>query len=300
MDGTQAESGAGPASERVKVRRSADRGRYDLADVTQILDAGLIAHVGVLTPDGPLVLPMAYGHDSENLYLHGAAANHLLGSGEGQEICVTVTCLDGLVVARTPFHNSMNYRSVVVRGKAERITDEQHKLTALKLVTDHIAEVWGQQSSALENRPSQDAGVADAADRIVGQGPQRRPHRRSRRHGRSLVGRRGAHLHAVRTTGRLSGPDRGCHPTRGNRADVGLQSRRPPTPQSRLTRRQICHAAHPARPGRIGEDGAWPAGTISRTDTAEPSAPAPAATTLKTSTASGACRWSTDRSRTGG
>ncbi len=142
MDETQAESGAGPASERVKVRRSADRGRYDLADVTQILDAGLIAHVGVSTPEGPLVLPMAYGHDGESLYLHGAVTNHLLGSGEDQEICVTVTCLDGLVVARTPFHNSMNYRSVVVRGRAQRITNDEHKLTALKLVTDHIAEIW--------------------------------------------------------------------------------------------------------------------------------------------------------------
>ena len=85
---------------------------------------------------------MAYGHDGESLYLHGAVANHLLGSGEGQEICVTVTCLDGLVVARTPFHNSMNYRSVVVRGHAQRITDDEHKLAALKLVTDHIAEIW--------------------------------------------------------------------------------------------------------------------------------------------------------------
>ena len=181
MDETQAESGTEPASERVKVRRSADRGRYDLADVLRILDAGLIAHVGVSTQtDGPLVLPMAYGHDGESLYLHGAVANHLLGSGEGQEICVTVTCLDGLVVARTPFHNSMNYRSVVVRGHAQRITDDEHKLAALKLVTDHIAEIWDTESSALGNRPAQDAGVADAANRIIGQDPQRRPHRRTR------------------------------------------------------------------------------------------------------------------------
>ena len=70
------------------------------------------------TPDGPLVLPMAYGRDDEMLYLHGAVANHLLTSGDEQEICVTVTHLDGLVMARSPFHNSMNYRSVVVRGQA--------------------------------------------------------------------------------------------------------------------------------------------------------------------------------------
>ena len=142
MEESQAEDATGPASERVKVRRSADRGRYQRSDVCRILDAGLIAHVGVDTADGPLVLPMAYGHDGEHLYLHGAVANHLLGEGEGQEVCVTVTCLDGLVVARTPFHNSMNYRSVVVRGRAQRITDDEHKLAALKLVTDHIAEIW--------------------------------------------------------------------------------------------------------------------------------------------------------------
>ena len=107
-----------------------------------ILDAGLIAHVGVTTPDGPLVLPMAYGRDEERLYLHGAAANHLLGTGESEEICVTVTHLDGLVMARTPFHNSMNYRSVVVRGKAARIDGEERKRYALQRITDHIVANW--------------------------------------------------------------------------------------------------------------------------------------------------------------
>ena len=129
-------------SERVKARRAADRARYDKSDVLGILDAGLIAHVGVLTPEGPLVLPMAYGHDGDHLFLHGAVANHLLGSGEGQEVCVTVTLLDGLVMARTPFHNSMNYRSVVVRGRVQRIEGEVRKAYALKLVTDHVVANW--------------------------------------------------------------------------------------------------------------------------------------------------------------
>ena len=97
---------------------------------------------GVTTPDGPLVLPMAYGRDDDRLYLHGAAANHLLGTGDGDEICVTVTHLDGLVMARTPFHNSMNYRSVVVRGRARRIADEDRKRHALKRITDHIVANW--------------------------------------------------------------------------------------------------------------------------------------------------------------
>lgn len=129
-------------SPRTKLRRMAERGRYGSEDVREILDAGLIAHVGVDTPDGPLVLPMAYGRDDDNLYLHGALANHLLNSGEGAEICVTVTHLDGLVMARTPFHNSMNFRCVVVRGLARRITDAAAKERALKLVTDHIVANW--------------------------------------------------------------------------------------------------------------------------------------------------------------
>ena len=124
------------------MRRGAGRARYAKEDVLGILDAGLIAHVGVSTPDGPMVLPMAYGHDGESLFLHGAVANHLLGAGAGREICVTVTCLDGLVMARTPFHNSMNYRSAVIRGTARRLDDDERKGYALKLVTDHVVENW--------------------------------------------------------------------------------------------------------------------------------------------------------------
>ena len=132
----------GAPSARTRVRRGEPRARYERDEILGILDAGLIAHVGVITPEGPLVLPMAYGHDGERLYLHGAAANHLLGTGEGHEVCVTVTHLDGLVMARTPFHNSMNYRSVVVRGRATRIDDEDGKRRALKLVTDHVVAHW--------------------------------------------------------------------------------------------------------------------------------------------------------------
>ena len=132
----------GAPSARTSVRRGAPRARYGRDDVLDILDAGLIAHVGVITADGPLVLPMAYGRDGDRIYLHGAAANHLLNTGDDHEICVTVTHLDGLVMARTPFHNSMNYRSVVVRGRARRILDDQRRLYALKLITDHVVSHW--------------------------------------------------------------------------------------------------------------------------------------------------------------
>jgi len=142
-----------PASKRTTVRRGADRGVYDRDTINSILDAGLIAHVGVQTPEGPMVLPMAYGRDDSHLYLHGAIANHLLANGSGNEICVTVTHIDGLVMARTPFHNSMNYRSVVVRGVAEKITEPAEKAAALKIITDHIVENWD------HTRPVSDADL---------------------------------------------------------------------------------------------------------------------------------------------
>ncbi len=141
-------------SPRTKVRRGANRADYETETIRSILDAGLIAHVGVQTPDGPLVLPMAYGRDDDTLYLHGAAANHLLGSGEGHDICATVTHVDGLVMARTPFHNSMNYRSVVVRGRATKVTDDDAKLRALKIITDHVVANWdeGRPVSEIDNK----------------------------------------------------------------------------------------------------------------------------------------------------
>jgi len=124
------------------VRRGADRAVYDRATVFEILRAGMVAHVGVGTADGPLVLPMSYGLDDHHIYLHGALANHLLQSGGDRDICVTVTHLDGLVMARTPFNNSMNYRSVVIRGRAERLTDPADKATALRIITDHVVKNW--------------------------------------------------------------------------------------------------------------------------------------------------------------
>jgi nitroimidazol reductase NimA-like FMN-containing flavoprotein (pyridoxamine 5'-phosphate oxidase superfamily) len=124
------------------VRRGANRAVYARHDILAILDAGLVAHVGVQTPDGPLVLPMAYGRDDDHIYVHGAVANHLLGSGDGTDVCVTVTLVDGLVVARGVFHNSMNYRSVVIRGRARRVEGDAERLRVLQLITDHVVDQW--------------------------------------------------------------------------------------------------------------------------------------------------------------
>ena len=129
-------------SERTTVKRGSDRARYDPGDVHAILDAGLVAHVGVTTEQGPIVLPMAYGVRGDEILIHGSVANAMMRAGRSTDVCITVTILDGLVVARTPFHNSVNYRSVVVRGEATRIEEREAKLAALEVINDHIAPIW--------------------------------------------------------------------------------------------------------------------------------------------------------------
>ncbi|MET0145029.1 MAG: pyridoxamine 5'-phosphate oxidase family protein [Ilumatobacteraceae bacterium] len=131
-----------PASDRVRLRRGTNRAVYDRSAILAILDAGLIAHVGVVTRDGPIVLPMAYGRTDEWLYVHGSVANAALRAAVDQEVCVTVTILDGFVVGRSPFHNSMNYRGVVVRGTARRVDDRDEHTRALQLVSDHVVATW--------------------------------------------------------------------------------------------------------------------------------------------------------------
>ena len=133
---------AEPASDRVRLRRGAIRAEYDRAAIFEVLDAGLIAHVGVVTDAGPIVLPMAYGRTDDWLYVHGSVANAALRAAVGQDICITVTIVDGMVVGRCPFHNSMNYRGVVVRGVARRVDDPDEHVAALRLVSDHVMPTW--------------------------------------------------------------------------------------------------------------------------------------------------------------
>ncbi len=126
-------------SARTTVRRLPERGRYDRGSAHAVLDEGLVAHVGVATDDGPVVIPMLYGRDGERLLLHGSAASRLLrGGAKGAELCVTVTLVDGLVLARSAFHHSMNYRSVVVFGTATPIVELDEKRAALDRLVDHI------------------------------------------------------------------------------------------------------------------------------------------------------------------
>ncbi|HEX6568671.1 MAG TPA: pyridoxamine 5'-phosphate oxidase family protein [Acidimicrobiales bacterium] len=138
-DPAPAVPGTAPPSARTTVRRLPERGSYDRAAAHAILDEGLVAHVGLATDDGPVVIPMLYGRDGERLLLHGSPASRLLrGGAKGTEMCVTVTLIDGLVLARSAFHHSMNYRSVVVFGRATPVADLDERRAALERLVEHI------------------------------------------------------------------------------------------------------------------------------------------------------------------
>ena len=124
---------------RTKVRRLAKRGNYDKAVVHSILDEGLLCHVGFAVEGQPYVIPTLYARDGERLFLHGSAVSRMLKTlAEGVDVCVTVTLVDAYVLARSAFHHSMNYRSVVVLGRAQLITDEAERMRALHTLTNHI------------------------------------------------------------------------------------------------------------------------------------------------------------------
>jgi nitroimidazol reductase NimA-like FMN-containing flavoprotein (pyridoxamine 5'-phosphate oxidase superfamily) len=126
-------------TERTTLRRLSERGRSDRADLYAILDAGLICHLGVVAGGYPVVLPTGYGRSGDTLYLHGSSANRSLLSADGEQVCVTVTHLDGLVCARAVFHHSMNYRSAMIFGTARLVRDDQRRLEALRAVTEQLA-----------------------------------------------------------------------------------------------------------------------------------------------------------------
>lgn len=127
-------------TERTTLRRKKERGRTERSLLDAILDEALIAHVGFTAAHGPVVLPMTYARIGDHLYLHGAAANALLRAAVGGvDVCVTVTLLDGLVLARSAFHHSMNYRCVVLYGRGERVTDAAELQAMSAALVDHLA-----------------------------------------------------------------------------------------------------------------------------------------------------------------
>jgi len=129
-----------PTTARTQVKRLPKRGVYDRDQVYSILDEAFVCHVGFVVDGQPYVIPTGFGRSGDTIYIHGSAASRMLRSlDEGIDVCVTVTLVDGLVLARSAFHHSMNYRSVVVLGHARQLTDSDEKLTALRAVTNHIA-----------------------------------------------------------------------------------------------------------------------------------------------------------------
>jgi len=124
---------------RTRVVREPQRAVYDREAMYRILDEGFICHVGFAVEGQPFVIPTSYGRKDANLYIHGSAASRMLRQmKDGLRVCVTVTLLDGLVLARSVFNHSMNYRSVVILGNAELVDDPEEKLAALRVLSEHI------------------------------------------------------------------------------------------------------------------------------------------------------------------
>jgi nitroimidazol reductase NimA-like FMN-containing flavoprotein (pyridoxamine 5'-phosphate oxidase superfamily) len=124
---------------RTRVVREAQRAVYDRAVVNQILDEAFLCHVGFVVDGQPFVIPTSYGRDGDVLYIHGSAASRMLRNlDQGVAVCITVTLLDGLVLARSVFNHSMNYRSVVILGAATLVGDPVEKLAALRALSEHI------------------------------------------------------------------------------------------------------------------------------------------------------------------
>jgi len=126
-------------TERTQVKRLPKRGKYERETVFAILDAGFVCHVGFSVDGQPYVIPTNYGRSGETVYLRGSAASRMLRTlSEGVAVGVTVTHVDGLVLARSAFHHSVNYRSVVILGTARLVTDPAEKMEALRVFTEHV------------------------------------------------------------------------------------------------------------------------------------------------------------------
>ncbi len=133
-------------TERTRVRRLPKRGTYDREVVYRILDEALVCHVGFIADGKPIVIPTGYGRSSDTLYIHGSAGSRMLKTlGQGVDVCVTVTLLDGLVLARSAFHHSVNYRSVVIFGKTAVVEDSAAKVEALRLSRSTLRRAVGRR-----------------------------------------------------------------------------------------------------------------------------------------------------------
>lgn len=157
---------------RTELGRIPDRGSHDWETIKQILDVGFLAHVGFCVSGQPFVIPTLYGRDGTRLYLHGSAASRMLGDlAMGMPACITVTLVDGLVLSRSAFDHSMNYRSVVAFGKAKKIVDPVEKIESLRIISEHLiarrwAEVRGPSESELKATSVLEFSIDEASAKV--------------------------------------------------------------------------------------------------------------------------------------
>ena len=155
-----------PGTRRNRIRQIRDYARYDAEAVHDVLDAGLVGHVGFVQDGQPFVIPMLYGRESEVLYLHGARKARIVKLlGSGAPVCVNVTLLDGIVAARSAFNSSMNYRSAVIFGTGRVLEDEDESLHALEVISEHVFPGrWQELRAPLEREIAMTGVIAVAIE----------------------------------------------------------------------------------------------------------------------------------------
>ena len=161
------ESRAEPASERVRLRRKRERGSHDRATIDAILDEALIAHLGIADEGGqPLVIPTLHARRGDLVYLHGSVAGRTLRAlAAGAPVCLTVSLIDGLVLARSAMHHSANYRSVMLLGRARSVEERAEKLAAFEAIVEHIVpQRWRDVRAPTDNELRATAVLALAID----------------------------------------------------------------------------------------------------------------------------------------
>ena len=159
-------------TDRTVLKRLPQRGSFEREQINQILDEGIVCHVGFVVDGHPVVIPTGYGRVEQDLIIHGSQASRMLRAlKQGIDVCVTVTLIDGLVLARSAFHHSMNYRSVVIFGRARLIEDEQEKIDALRALSEHIVpgrwdEVRGPNERELQQTTVLSLPLTEASAKI--------------------------------------------------------------------------------------------------------------------------------------
>ncbi len=144
-------------SERTSVKRLPERGAYDEETIHQVLDDALICHVAFVTEHGPVAIPTIHARVGNVLYLHGSHASRMMRTTPDDDVCVAATIVDGIVAARSTFHHSLNYRSVIVFGKPRVVTDPDERLIAFEAITEHVLPGrWGEARRPSDN---EDAGT---------------------------------------------------------------------------------------------------------------------------------------------